>query len=393
MQSISVDERRARLAVRHRLAPSARVDDDVAGIARSVVALHATDPITVVLSALIRMRDPDQAPIERALFEDRAVVRMLAMRRTLWGVPSTDRMLVQAAASDRVAADERKRLARLLEDAGVTGDGDRWIAKATAHVIDAVQTAGPMTAAQLADAVPALATRLTLSPGKKYEATVSVASRLLIVISAEGRLVRGRPRGRWTATQHHWATPDTWFGDPEPARRPAAEAQADLARAWLARFGPATVADLKWWTGWTLGATRAAVAALDTEEVDLDGEVGLVLADDLEPTPAPSPWVALLPSLDPTIMGWKQRDWYLGEHGPALFDTAGNAGPSIWVDGRAVGAWGQQRDGTVVTELLEDVGREQVAAVAAEAARIEAMLGDLRFTFRFTSALGKRLAG
>jgi hypothetical protein len=391
VRTISVEERRARLAVRHRLAPSSRVDDDVAAIARSVVVLHATDPLTVVLSTLIRMRTPDQSAVECALFDDRTVLRMLAMRRTLFGVAVEDMAMVQAAASEAVAAAERQRLVKMIEEAGVAKDGRRWLDRLTADALAAMEELGQATATQLAEAVPALSTRITLSPGKRYESTTSLASRILLVLGAQGHLVRGRPRGRWTGTQHHWTTPQRWLGGRMPAPVPAEAAQADLVRAWLARFGPGTVADLKWWTGWNLGTTRAALARLETEEVDLDGVVGVVLAGDTEPDPAPEPWVALLPALDPTIMGWFERDWYLGEHRAALFDTAGNAGPTIWVDGRAVGAWGQRKDGEIVVELLEDIGRQRTAEVAAEAERVRAMLGDTRIAFRFTSALGRRL--
>lgn len=391
MRTIGVEERRARLAARHRLAPSARVDDDVAAIARSVVVLHATDPLSVVLSTLVRMRTPDQSAVERALFDDRTVLRMLAMRRTLFGVTVEDMAMIQAAASEAVAAAERQRLVKMIEEAGVAKDGSRWLDRLTADALAAMEELGQATATQLAEAVPALSTRITLSPGKRYESTTSLASRILVVLGAGGHLVRGRPRGRWTGTQHHWTTPERWLGGPTPEPVPTERAQADLAQAWLARFGPGTVADLKWWTGWNLGTTRAALARLDTEEVDLDGAVGVVLAGDTEPGPEPEPWVALLPALDPTIMGWFERDWYLGEHRAALFDTAGNAGPTIWVDGRAVGAWGQRKDGEIVVELLEDIGRQRTADVAAEADRVRAMLGDTRITFRFTSALGRRL--
>ena len=47
---------------------------------------------------------------------------------------------------------------------------------------------------------------------------------------------------------------------------------------------------------------------------------------------------ALLPVLDATTMGWKHRDFYLDpEHTPYLFDTNGNAGPTVWCDGRIIG--------------------------------------------------------
>ena len=89
-------------------------------------------------------------------------------------------------------------------------------------------------------------------------------------------------------------------------------------------------------------------------------------------------WGRELPTLDPTTMGWKERDWYLGEHVSVLFDRNGNAGPTVWWDGRVVGGWAQRKDGEVVFRLLEDVGGEAEQAVAAEAERLAAWLGDVR---------------
>jgi hypothetical protein len=54
VRRIGVDERRARLARRHGLAPDGRAAD-VVEAARSVVALHGTDPATVYLSARARV--------------------------------------------------------------------------------------------------------------------------------------------------------------------------------------------------------------------------------------------------------------------------------------------------------------------------------------------------
>jgi hypothetical protein len=164
-------------------------------------------------------------------------------------------------------------------------------------------------------------------------------------------------------------------------------------------FGPATVGDLKWWTGWTLGDTRKALAALDLDDVDLPGSDGqytrgVVLAEDVEPIEPPEPWVALLPALDSTPMGWAEREWYLGAHGSQLFDRSGNVGPTVWVDGRVVGGWGQRRDdGRIVVRLLEDVDAAPSAAVDAEAERLTAWLDGQRFTNRFPTPLQKEIAG
>src|SRR4051812_8560659 len=80
---ISDDERRARLAVRHRLAPSPR-RDDVAAMADSVVALHSTGPASLYRSAIARMQHPSIEAVSKALYDDRSLIRPHGMRRTLW---------------------------------------------------------------------------------------------------------------------------------------------------------------------------------------------------------------------------------------------------------------------------------------------------------------------
>jgi hypothetical protein len=387
MNRIGVEERRARLAVRHRLFPEAHATRPVE-TARSLVALHSTDAATVFLSTWARTRDFEPAHLERALYDERSLVRMLGMRRTLWVVPDDLAPVVHAACTRTVAARERRRLEQFVAQSGVADDPAGWVDRMAAAALDALAARGEAFTSDLTRDDPLLATKLRLGVGSRWEAEASAASRILPLLAAEGAIVRGRPRGSWTQGQYRWAlAPDG------PVCVDTAAAQAELLHRWLYAFGPATEVDIRWWTGWTAREARAALAATPHHVVELDGSTGYVRADDLEPIEPPEPSAALLPTLDPTTMGWKERDWYLGPHAEVLFDRNGNAGPTVWWSGHVVGGWSQRADGEVVFSLLDDVGREAVQAVEGEATRLASWLGGVRVAPGFLPPFQRALSG
>lgn len=380
MRTFTAAERRVRLGQRHALSPAHRADDPV-GAARSVVALHGTDPATTFLAALARMADGSIIDIEKALYDDRSLVRVLAMRRTVFAVPVDLVAACLAGAADTVARDQRRLLEKMLTEAEVTNDPASWVREVERVAVAAVAAAGEMTSAELGKVDERLATRVAFSPGTPYETSTAVASRILTLMSAEGEIVRARPRGTWTSTQFRWSTLDNW--QPKAVAELSVDnAAAELARRWLASYGPATEDDLAWWAGWTKARTRAALGRCEVVEVDLDGQVGYVLPGDDAPTTDGEPWVALLPALDPTIMGWKHRDFYLGPHREQLFDINGNAGPTVWANGEVVGGWAQLDSGEVVVNLLADVGKEATQAIDLVASSLTSLLGDVRLKAR-----------
>ncbi|MEV5340498.1 winged helix DNA-binding domain-containing protein [Streptomyces sp. NPDC052676] len=385
-------ERRARLGLRHRLAPEARAASPEQ-VAEALVALHGTDPATVFLAVGARLAEPGKtvAETERALYGDRTLVRMHGMRHTVFVFPTGLTAVVHASTGIAVAARER---AALLKDMAKAGAPDAaWLAEVEASALAALARRGEATAAELAEDEPRLRTQFVYAAGKSYEGVHTVSTRLLKVLGVEGKVVRGRPLGSWTSSQFRWAP-----APPHPQLDVAA-AQADLLRRWLAVCGPATEADLKWWTGWRVTEVRRALGAIGAREVTLDEGTGYVVAGD-EDAPAGAagsaePWAALLPALDPTAMGWQQRDWYLApELRPALFDRSGNVGPTVWWDGRVVGGWAQRPDGEIVWRILDGTGvdRDAEAAIAAEAERLREWAGRTRVTPRFRTPLERELA-
>jgi hypothetical protein len=400
-RTVGVAERRARLAVRHHLAPGERAAT-VTAAAADIIGLHGTDPASVYLAARARTSDVDKAAIEHALYVERSLVRMLGMRRTVFVVPADLAPVIQAACTDQIAERMRRQLAQRVQESGIAADPASWLSEVGEATVRALAARGSATGAELARDEPRLRAQIVYATDKSYGGPVNLTTRLLTLLSAEGLIVRGRPRGGWTSGQFEWSVAR------DRARPPAATARAELARRWLWAFGPAPVSDLQWWVGWTAGQVKQALSQLEVTEADLDGAPGIMLAD--EPgrnraDPAAEPWAALLPALDPTAMGWRERAWYVGEHGPDLFDRSGNIGPTAWWDGRIVGGWAQRKDGEIVVRLLEDAGADATAALEAEAQRLREWIGrgpssprapenpQTRITPRFRTPLERELAG
>jgi hypothetical protein len=378
-------ERRRRLAVRHFLAsPGPNVVD----VARSLTGFHSTDPTTVYLSARARLPGFSREDLEVALYEKRSLVRMLGMRRTLFVVPAEMEVALRHGCALKYLAAERRRLETLLMDQH--GLDEDWLEGVLTRTRNALMELGEAGAIELTQLVPGLGKKLSFGEGKKWGGQVSVSTRVLFLLATGGEIIRARPRGTWVSGQYRWAPRQSWLAE-APAEMTPGEARRLLARHWLASFGPGSFDDLKWWSGWGVGDTREALNAVGAVEVQLDNAAGYVLPDDLEPAAPVAPWAALLPALDPTPMGWKDRGWYLGAHRHELFDRSGNIGPSVWLNGRIVGGWTQYEDGDIGVELLETVTTDEMSLIEAEAASLRIWLEGDVVTPRFRTPLEERL--
>ena len=337
---------------------------------RAVTVLHATEPATVYLSLWARVSGLSVADVDRALYEDRSLVKQLAMRRTLFVFPRDLLAAAWGSASARTSTSLRARLVKEVVAHGLANDGERWLDAARDGVLEQLADGSELSAGDLRAAVPALAGRLEVAPGKAYAANVPVGPRVLGQLAVEALIARGHNDGHWRTSRPLWTSMEAWLGEVPRPLSPA-DGYSELVRRWLGTFGPGTSDDIQWWLGGTKTAVAAALDAVEAVAVELDsGTTGWVLPDDLDPVADPGPWVALLPVLDPTVMGWKERDFYLGPHGPDLFDRNGNAGTTAWVDGRIVGCWVQDAEGTVRVVLVEELDSARRAELEQEADRL-----------------------
>ncbi|HEY6629339.1 MAG TPA: winged helix DNA-binding domain-containing protein [Acidimicrobiia bacterium] len=391
MRMVGVDERRARLGIRHHLAEQS---ESTVAVVSDMVGLHSSDPATVFLSSRARVTSLKVSDLESDLYENRSLARVLGMRRTLWVVPTESVTEVHNSSTIKIAGPELRRLANMVEGAGLSADGADWYRKVSEKTLAVIEARGEaMAAVELTKDVPELREQFTFY---KADGTVigrtGASTRVLFALAAEGRVIRARPRGSWVSGQYRWAETADWLGAPIPAM-PKGAAQVEILGRLLLGFGPITEVDMAWWTGWTKGDVRIALRNLKAAEVETDIGPAYLHPQDLEPVTASTSWVAFLPSLDPTTMGWKERGWYLGDHAPRVFDRNGNAGATVWCDGRIVGGWSQRPGGEVRYRLLQDVGTDSSNAIEREAGSLQTWLDGTTVSARFPAPLDKLLAG
>lgn len=370
--------------MRHGIDPARRLPDSLTAT-RAMTVLHSTEPASVYLSLLARVEHLSVKDVDAALYDERSLVKQLAMRRTLFVFPRELLAAAWGSASARVARTEWARVAKDVTASGLATDGDAWLTAACDAVL-ARLTEGPMSAQQLRELVPEIAGTVSISPGTKWGGEVPIAPRVLTQLGARGDIVRGPNSGHWRISRPAWTLMSSWL-DEVPAALPSREGYAELTRRWLWTFGPAPVGDLQWWLGSTVTAARQALTDVQAVEVAVASGPAYVLLGDLEPVDPVEPWAALLPVLDPTVMGWKTRDFYLGPHESQLFDRNGNAGTTAWWDGRVVGGWFQDDAGVVALRLLENVGADGLAALGREAERLTSWLAGVRVSSVYSSPL------
>jgi hypothetical protein len=404
LRSLTLPHVNAYLAHKQRLLSDARAEDVIL-VTRAVVALHTTGPTVPYLSLWTRMSGFRRQALDEALYKQRTLVRALCMRHTLHVVPADEMAFYLRAYLDRHGAAARATVKAILVAAGLCTEGEagQLLGRVQRDVLDVLAKEGPSTVRALSQAIPELRAKVQHSAARAYAGEYTVGSRLVPAMCTLGLLFRARPQGSWRSNLHTYAALADWLPGVDLDAVTSEEARAWLVRRYLASFGPATVDDVQWWTGFTVGETAQALKALEADvvEVAIEGVQGthLMLVDDVQrlgsyASPrADAPHVFFLPGLDPYIMGYRDRSRFLDPaHRDKVFDRTGNAMPTVWVDGRVAGVWGQRADGSVVYGLFEEVGEDARPLLDAEARRLDAFFGGEYIRPRTQTPFSRALA-
>jgi hypothetical protein len=174
-------------------------------------------------------------------------------------------------------------------------------------------------------------------------------------------------------------------------RLPSREAAlTELARRYVAAYGPATIEDLSAWSGLPMSEARSAVNGARTalSEVIIQARPGFVLKQHLRIKTAPMETdVRLLPAFDTYLLGYRRRDLAVPQLLLRRLQRGGGwIHPAVAVNGRAVGAWSLRKSGSrgghLTIERFAPMSPVVRAGVAMEVEDVGRFLArDLRMKF------------
>ena len=338
----------------HGIGPS--IAASPADAVRHMAAMQAQDYHAVLWAVGLRTGNATQADVEDTVACG-DLVRTWPMRGTLHLLARDDVRWMVALLAPRVQAANATRLVR-------------------AFGFDAPTLARGRTLVEqiLADGAPVM--RATVYARLEAAGFASGGQRglhLLNWLAHESVVCQGPREGK----QPTFVLMDAWVPTRAPLDRD--EALHRLALRYLQGHGPATVADLAWWSGLTQkDAQRAlALAAAELEQETDEGTTWWWRSD--TPASSRSRVIHLLPAFDEYLIGYRDRSPVLDAvHARRVFSVNGLVAPTVIVDGRVVATWkrGSTADGDIALDPLRELEDDEHAGILRAAQRWRRFLGD-----------------
>ena len=286
--------------------------------------LHATVSITPYLSSRARLLNFHRHDLDGELFEQKSMGRIRCVRKTMY-VHTKKMIPVMYQATHRRTLVE---VTKQMERQGISvGDYERIANRVLTALRNSV-----VTAAQL----------------KKMIGVPQPLSGLLNRMCELGLLARAHPAGSWKSQAYNYVLFNEYYPDIDLNSISEEAAKLEVVRHYLAAFGPVTIDDIIWWTGFAKSEVRSALRQLKKEVIkvyvkEIPGEYFMLSSElpDLQGTSLENkPLINLLPTLDPYLMAYRIRSRYIKKpHYGYIYDRTGNAAASILLNGEIIGVW------------------------------------------------------
>jgi len=341
----------ARRMARHALAEPA-TGLDPAGIAGLLCGAHAQVLSAAELSIGRRIAGATRADVQRALWQERTLVKSFGPRGTIHLLPTADLPMWTGA------------LSALPSSVPTHPEGVRFTAGQADEVIAAIGGAladAELTVDELTEAIADRAGPWAVERTMEAFGGMWPRWRLLTSTAAHrGMLCFGPDRGRKVT----YTNPHRWLAGFRPADGGAA--LRTLVTRYLYAYGPATPQHFAKWLGISPRYAAGLFGNLGgvLERVELDGQPGWTAAGDTATPPRPHRGIRLLPYFDAYVVAGQPRErLYPGAAANRALTPAGQAGnyPVLLVDGVVGGVWHQRRSGRKLAITVEPL-RELTAS-------------------------------
>jgi hypothetical protein len=330
--------------------------DDVVQTVKDISGLYASSATTPYLSLLARAPHFRREQLDDELYVRRTLGRIRCMRKAIYILPID--LLVAAHWATRSLNVEASR--RYLEYRGVPRAVYEPLARQILELLKGRELTAP-------DIRHALRTSLDVPA-------------VLNFMCDQGLLIRSRLERSGLDPNFCYALFSDYF--PKVRLEPMGEREAamHIVRQYLRSFGPATEADLAWWTGLGQMSTHIALQHMRGEVIRVQianrEDSFLMLNTEAEAcqqeSPLPQSVVNLLPSHDPYLLGYQDRSRYIeARYADRAFDQTGNVTSTILLNGRVIGVWDLIAENCLVKLFLfQTVNDEARAAIEAAAQQI-----------------------
>jgi hypothetical protein len=317
-----------------------------------VCGLQAQELPAAVLGVWVRVEELAAPEVEEARLRERSIVRTWCMRGTLHLLATEDFGWLVHLLGPVFVRKSRRRYDQL----GLT---EEICTEATHAIREVLGDQGPLTRAELAGH---LAEQGLPTEGQ-------AAYHLVRRAGLEGAICFGpEPSGEPT-----YVLVESWLHT--EGEIVGTDAGTQLARRYLAAYGPAGPKDLAAWSGLSVSEARACFESVSDEllEVEIDGYLMWILksrAAWLDEPLGSEVVVRLLPGYDTYLLGYRSRDLAVpGRYAKRVHPGGGVLRPTLIVDGCAAGTWNAKRGkaGLAVTvEPFESLSDQIAAALKDE---------------------------
>jgi len=309
-------------------------NQNILQITKDIWGLHATYASTPYLSLFNRVINFRKESLDRELLEKR-LVKIRCVRKTVHIIPKENVSAIFSATKESIQINSEKYYKFM-------GVAESEYAAASKSILELLGSNG-MNASEIKKELRA---EINLSPIINYMCDLGI-------------LVRGISKGGWKSNTHTYYRTDKYLPDINLSEYGQDEARKIIVSQYLSSFGPLTLTDISWWTGFPKTEIKKILDSLSgIDYVNISG-LGehMIPKNDLNQLKNikenNNSQINLLPALDPYIMGYKERERYLDkEYFNYIFDRSGSGTTTIVNNGEIIGVWDFEENPSPVVKIF-----------------------------------------